>query len=99
MRIRFLSATAILCALVLAFSAAPNARAVGNIFEHMAIPVDPCNWGGWYMGINSGATWNHFDIGKHTSEVNLTDQFYELFPVAARGSRYLRQLRFSRAQR
>ncbi len=33
------------------------------------------------MGINTGATWNHFDIGKHMGEVDLTDQFYEIAPV------------------
>ncbi len=82
MRIRFLSATAILCAIFLAFSAAPNGRAAGNIFEHIAIPQEPTNWSGFYAGFNTGATWNHFDIGKHTSEVDLEDQFYQLEPFA-----------------
>src|SRR5437016_3205554 len=82
MRIRFLSATAILCAIFLAFSAAPNGRAAGNIFEHIAIPQEPTNWSGFYAGFNTGATWNHFDIGKYTSEVDLEDQFYQLEPFA-----------------
>src|SRR5438105_1876463 len=72
MQIRFLplrlgtAATTILCAIFLAFSAAPNARAAGNIFEHM-IPTDPIEpnfWSGFYAGINFGGSWNNFDIGK-----------------------------------
>jgi outer membrane immunogenic protein len=77
-RLAVITAITLFCAILLA--AAPNARAAGNIFEHM-IPTDPCNWSGWYMGINTGATWNHFDIGKHMGEVDLTDQFYEIAPV------------------
>ncbi len=88
MRITFLplrlgtTAAIILCAIFLAFSAAPNARAAGNIFEHMhpGDPIEPNIWSGFYAGFNVGATWNHFDIGKHMGEVNLTDQFYELEP-------------------
>jgi opacity protein-like surface antigen len=76
-RLAIITAITLFCAILLA---APNARAAGNIFEHM-IPGDPCNWSGWYMGINTGATWNHFDIGKHMGEVDLTDQFYEVAPV------------------
>ena len=86
MQIRFLplrlgtAATTILCAIFLAFSAAPNARAAGNIFEHM-IPTDPIEpnfWSGFYAGINFGGSWNNFDIGKHMGEANVTDQFYDV---------------------
>jgi opacity protein-like surface antigen len=81
MRIRFLSVAASLCAVGLVFSGGQSARAEGNIFEHLTA-TDPYNWSGWYAGFNSGATWNHFDLGRHSSEVNLTDQFYEIAPVA-----------------
>jgi opacity protein-like surface antigen len=41
-------------------------------------PADPCDWSGVYFGLNVGGTWNHFDIGKQRTEVNLTRQFYML---------------------
>jgi hypothetical protein len=77
MQIRFLTATAALCALVLAPSPAPAAGS-DNIFQHIAQPTESYDWSGWYAGFNTGATWNHFDIGKHSSDVNLVDQFYML---------------------
>jgi opacity protein-like surface antigen len=69
---------AIFTAIFFAFSTAPNARAAGNIFEHIAQPGDPYNWSGFYMGFNTGGTWNHFDIGGRMSEVNLEAQFSEI---------------------
>jgi opacity protein-like surface antigen len=41
-------------------------------------PADPCDWSGVYFGLNVGGTWNHFDIGKQGTDVNLVDQFYDL---------------------
>ena len=79
-RLTIITAIALFCAILLA--AAPNARAAGNIFEHIAAPQEPFDWSGFYAGFNIGGTWDHFDIGKHTSEVDLEDQFYELQPMS-----------------
>jgi outer membrane immunogenic protein len=78
-RLAIITAITLFCAILLA--AAPNARAAGNIFEHFASPTDSYDWSGFYAGFNTGATWNHFDFGKHTSDVNLVDQFYVLEPL------------------
>ncbi len=39
------------------------------------------NWSGFYAGFNNGATFNHFDVSKHMTDVDLTDQFYDLNPL------------------
>ena len=39
------------------------------------------NWSGFYVGFNNGATFNHFNVSKHMTDVDLTDQFYDLTPL------------------
>ena len=36
------------------------------------------NWSGPYIGFNNGATFNNFHVGKQMTDVNLTEQFYDL---------------------
>lgn len=48
-----------------------------NFFQKFT-PTDPCNWGGFYVGFNNGATFNHFNVGKQMTDLNLEQQFYEL---------------------
>ena len=40
--------------------------------------AEPCNWTGFYVGFNNGATFNHFDLSKQMTDVNLTQQYYEI---------------------
>jgi opacity protein-like surface antigen len=49
-------------------------------------PTDPCDWSGAYCGVNVGGTWNHFDIGKQRTDVNLVDQFYDLINKGHEGN-------------
>lgn len=76
-RLLFLSAAA-LCAILLTPASAAGS---GNIFQSLQQPGDPCDWSGWYVGFNTGGSFNHFDLGNHTSSVDLTDQFYDLMSV------------------
>jgi opacity protein-like surface antigen len=57
----------------------PNIGGPGpeSIFGHFT-PTDPCNWTGFYIGFNSGATFNHLDLSKQMTDVNLTQQFYDI---------------------
>jgi outer membrane immunogenic protein len=41
-------------------------------------PADPSDWAGFYLGVNVGGSWNHFDFSEQSSDVNLTEQFYDL---------------------
>jgi opacity protein-like surface antigen len=41
-------------------------------------PSDPCNWTGFYLGVNVGGSWNHFDASKQATAVDLAQQFYEM---------------------
>jgi outer membrane immunogenic protein len=41
-------------------------------------PSDPCDWSGFYLGVNVGGSWNHFDFSKQSTDLNLTEQFYDL---------------------
>ena len=50
----------------------------GNIFDNLMSPSEPCDWSGWYIGFNTGGSFNHFDLGSHTGAVDLTEQFYQL---------------------
>ncbi|HWY52301.1 MAG TPA: hypothetical protein VNW72_12545 [Chthoniobacterales bacterium] len=65
-------------AILLIPSPAPGAE---EDFFQKFILQEPMNWSGFYVGFNNGATFNHFDISKHMTDVDLTDQFYELNPV------------------
>jgi outer membrane immunogenic protein len=44
----------------------------------MQPPSDPCNWTGFYLGANVGGSWNHFDVSKQRTDVDLEQQFYEM---------------------
>jgi opacity protein-like surface antigen len=36
------------------------------------------NWSGPYVGFNNGGSFNNFHIGHHMTDVDVTDQFYDL---------------------
>jgi opacity protein-like surface antigen len=44
-------------------------------------PTEPINWSGFYIGFNNGASFNDFHIGHHMTDVDLTDQFYDVNPL------------------
>jgi hypothetical protein len=49
-------------------------------------PTDPCDWSGVYFGLNVGGTWNHFDIGKQRTDVDILEQFNDLTNKGEGGS-------------
>jgi hypothetical protein len=49
----------------------PAPGAEENFFQKFT-PTDPCNWAGFYIGFNNGATFTHVDVGKHATDVDLT---------------------------
>ncbi len=71
----FITAAAVCASIFL--SPSPASGAEEDFFQKFS-QVDPCNWAGFYMGFNNGATFNHFNVGKQMTDVNLTQQFYEL---------------------
>ena len=75
----FITAAAVCAAIFLSPSPAPGAE---EDFFQKFTPTDPCNWAGFYIGFNNGATFNHFNVGKQMTDVNLEQQFYELVPQA-----------------
>ena len=70
---------AVCAAIFLTPSPAPGAEE--NFFQKF-IPQEPMNWSGPYIGFNNGATFNHFHVVKQMTDVDLTDQFYDLGSVA-----------------
>ena len=70
-------ASAVFCA---ALFLAPSPAAGDDLTDFFTKfnPTDPCDWSGVYFGLSVGGTWNHFDIGKQRTDVNLVDQFYDL---------------------
>jgi len=67
---------AVACAAILLIpSPAPGAE---EDFFQKFTPTDPCNWAGFYIGVNNGVTFNHFNLGKQMTDVDLTEQFYDL---------------------
>src|SRR5712691_5801239 len=77
-RTTFVTTAAFCAAIFLSPSPVPGAEE--NFFQKFQ-PTDPCNWGGFYIGFNNGATFTHFNVGKQATDVNLTDQFYEVVPT------------------
>lgn len=70
---------AVACAAILLIpSPAPGAE---EDFFQKFILDSSMDWSGFYVGFNNGATFNHFNVGKHMTDVDLTDQFYELNPL------------------
>jgi opacity protein-like surface antigen len=57
----------------------PASGAEENFFQKFIVQ-EPMNWSGFYVGFNNGATFNDFHVGKHMTDVNLEEQFYDLFP-------------------
>jgi len=49
-----------------------------NDFLQKFYPSDPCDWSGFYIGFNNGATFTHTDVSKHTTNVDLVEQFYDI---------------------
>jgi opacity protein-like surface antigen len=63
------------------FFTQPTVQAAGanNVLEALQqAPVDPCNWGGFYIGVSIGGSFNHFDASKQATDVDLGQQFNEL---------------------
>src|SRR5260370_2677569 len=61
---------AVACAAILLIpSPAPGAE---EDFFQKFILDSPMDWSGFYVGFNNGATFNHFDLGKHMTDVDLT---------------------------
>lgn len=75
----FTIAGAVCAAIFLTPSPAPGAEE--NFFQKFIVQ-EPMNWSGPYIGFNNGATFNNFHVGKHMTDVNLEEQFYDLFPEA-----------------
>lgn len=74
----FTTAAAVCAAIFLSPSPAPGAE---EDFFQKFILQEPMNWSGFYVGFNNGAAFNHFDVSKHMTDVDLTDQFYDLSPL------------------
>ncbi|PYK29037.1 MAG: hypothetical protein DME57_11425 [Verrucomicrobia bacterium] len=69
-------AATLFCAAIFVTTSAKGAENVLEAIQHP--PNNPCNWTGFYLGINVGANWNHFDLGKQFTDVDLAQQFYEM---------------------
>jgi opacity protein-like surface antigen len=74
----FTIVAAVCAAICLSPSPAPGAEE--DFFQKFVLQ-EPMNWSGFYIGFNNGATFNHFDVSKHMTDVDLTDQFYDLSPL------------------
>jgi opacity protein-like surface antigen len=66
---------AVCAAIFLAPSPAPGAE---QDFFQKFNPTEPINWSGPYVGFNTGGSFNNFHIGHHMTDVDVTDQFYDL---------------------
>lgn len=68
-----------LCCSAILLTALPAPGASQNVWEALQqAPTDPCNWSGFYIGFNVGGNWNHFDLSKQHSDLDLQQQFYQL---------------------
>ncbi|HEX4639377.1 MAG TPA: hypothetical protein VH170_07815 [Chthoniobacterales bacterium] len=76
-------AVAACAAISLAPSGAPAAENV--LVALMQTPSDPCNWGGFYIGFNVGGSFNHFEVDKQRTDVDLEQQFYKLLEGNSEG--------------
>jgi opacity protein-like surface antigen len=77
---RTISTTAVAFCASIFLTPSPAPGAEENFFQKFILQ-EPMNWSGFYVGFNNGATFNHFNVGKQMTEVDLTDQFYDLGPV------------------
>src|SRR5947209_1065668 len=70
-----------------AISLAPwPVRGAQNVWEAlMQTPNDPCNWAGFYIGLNVGGSFNHFDVSKQHTDVDLEQQFYQMLEGGEEG--------------
>ncbi len=73
----FAIAGAACAAILLTSSPAPGAEE--NFFQKFN-PTEPYDWSGAYIGFNNGGSFNHIHVSRHVTDVNLEDQFYDLFP-------------------
>jgi opacity protein-like surface antigen len=48
--------------------------------ESTPLPSEPFNWTGLYIGFNVGALWEHADLGRYDSAVDLDEQFDRVDP-------------------
>jgi len=55
--------------------AVPGAEA--DFFQKFVVD-GPMDWSGPYVGFNTGGSFNNFHIGHHMTDVDVTDQFYDL---------------------
>ncbi len=76
---RTIFATAVAISVAISLTPSPAAGAEENFFQKFVL-TEPMNWSGFYIGFNNGATFNNFHAGKHTTDVDIEEQFYELEP-------------------
>ena len=55
----------------------PALCAEADFFQKFVLD-GPMDWSGPYVGFNNGATFNNFHVGHHMTDVDVTDQFYDL---------------------
>ena len=68
---------AVLCSAIC--SSPSYAAPAQNVWDALKQPpANPCNWGGFYIGFNVGGAFNHFDLGKQHTDVDLAQQFYQM---------------------
>lgn len=58
-----------------------SARGAEVDFFQKFVVEGPMNWSGPYVGFNNGGSFNNFHFGHHMTDVDVTDQFYELGTV------------------
>lgn len=56
-------------------SPAPGAEE--NFFQKFIVQ-EPMNWSGPYIGFNNGGSFNNLHVGKQMTDVNLTEQYYDV---------------------
>jgi outer membrane immunogenic protein len=70
-------ATAIFCAVAMTAKAGPQP------LDKTVAPAPPSeiDWAGPYIGFNAGVTWNHYDVSRYSTDVDLEEQFYEAVAI------------------
>ncbi len=68
------ASTAALCTIVMAVAGAAGTAHAG-LFN---VPNEPADWNGPYMGFNAGVVWDHYDVGRYGTALNLDGQFSQV---------------------
>jgi hypothetical protein len=73
---------AVLCGIFVALIGVGTALAGAPEMKEVApVPSQAIDWNGPYMGFDAGVVWDHYDIGKYGTDVNLEEQFYEAVDI------------------